>query len=156
MSSFSRTSAAQAPRRPSAWRVAALTVAVLVVIAGALYGLRVGYLFAFDDELPASPGNSLPAIPASVHVVEEGQRCASGGCWWEIVLEAPAGLTLSGLAAELGVDEEHCTPGDFWDPREHCVGSLESGGHLVVYDSRHSLGYSALGAFSAARVDLSA
>jgi hypothetical protein len=115
-------------------KVAAIGVALLLVVTL----LHAAFLWAFADELPAPPASSLPDVPSSVEVIEEGMQCASGGCWQELSLRPAEGQSTKELAVELGLDVERCDWVSLWDPRRVCVGSLAEADVLLVYAANYS------------------
>jgi hypothetical protein len=119
-----------------ALKLAAIGVSALLVVIL----LHAAYLLVFVDELPAPPSSSLPDLPSSVLVVDEGQVCASGGCWRELTIRPSGGNSAIELAAQLGLDVETCEPGNLWDPRQLCIGSVVQKGLLHVYAANFSRG----------------
>lgn len=120
----------------AALKFAIIGVAVLVVLTL----LHAAVLWAFADELPAPPASSLPDVPSSVQVVDEGAQCASGGCWQELTLRPEEGQSTKQLAVELGLDVERCEWVSLLDPRRLCVGSLAEADVLLVYAANFSRG----------------
>lgn len=112
-------------------RVVARTVAVLVIVLGLVYGVRVAWLFvmATEGDVPAS--SSVP-LPSGATIVSEETDCASGGCWLLLRVDPPAGQSADDLAAALGATPQFQIPGNFLDPRTISVEAASVGSMLEI------------------------
>ena len=79
--------------------VVGLAVAVSV-------GLALPPLWLVVDESAMPAASALPALPDGARVTAEHKNCASGGCWLELTVDAPAGMSGEELAAEVLPDGE--------------------------------------------------
>jgi hypothetical protein len=122
----------------SRWRAALMFAGAGVALLLVATLLHAAFLWAFADELPAPPASSLPDVPSSVQVVDEGEQCASGGCWQELSLLPAEGQSTRELAVQLGLDVERCEWVSVWDPRRVCVGSMAESEILFVYAANYS------------------
>jgi hypothetical protein len=109
------------------WAIA--TVSVLAV----LYLARLGLLFIGADEGDIPSATLIPAPPTGAQILSEGKDCASGGCWWEVVVVPATGQSIDELASEMGVADEQHVAGNFWDPRTITIGSRVVPDGLMVY-----------------------
>ncbi len=117
---------------------ALVVVAVLLAVALPLYALCLVLLFTGAEEGDVPPASSTPPVPAGATIVGQEELCASGGCWWEIVVRPEPGQTPLELAAAMGVDETVKIPGHLWDPRTITVESdAESARALLTVVARY-------------------
>ena len=111
-------------------------VVALVVVAAV--GLAVLPLSLAVQESAVPPASSLPPLPDGARVTAEGTGCGSGGCWVELTVEAPAGMSGEELAAAVVPDRTVCAFQSVLDLRRVCTGviSAEAGGarFFVQYD----------------------
>ena len=107
-----------------AWAVGLLVVA---------YGLWAAYLAVFDSEGELPPRSRIPEVPGDARVVSDTKECASGGCWWELVLRPAAGQSPEELAAHMGVTGDVRHPWHVFDPHVVFVGSSAEDELLRIY-----------------------
>ena len=83
--------------------VRARTVVPLAVgvVALAAIGLTLPPLWLIVDESAMPPASVLPTLPDGARVVGQDMGCGSGGCWRELTVEAPAGMSGEELAARV-------------------------------------------------------
>lgn len=108
------------PPRRSRWFVAVAWVIGLLVVA---YGLWAAYLAVFDGEGALPPRSRIPEVPAGARVVSDTKECASGGCWWELLVQPAPGQSPQDLAATMGVVGEVRKSWRVLDPHSVTVGS---------------------------------
>lgn len=94
-----------------------IVLAVVVAVAAVFYVGRLTLLAIGADEGDVPPLSSIPAVPAGATVLSETKECASGGCWWKVVVEPPPGVTATDLASEMGIGDMLHLSGNLWDPR---------------------------------------
>lgn len=105
-----------------------------VVLALALiYGAWVAWLALMADEGLVPPGWRDPEVPAGARVESETERCASGGCWRELLLEPADGQTAEQLADEMSLTEDRSLGWHLLDPHDVFVGSSVFEGRLRIY-----------------------
>ena len=95
-------------------------VRAVVVLAAA--GLALPPLSLALDESAMPPASSLPALPDGAHVGAEDMGCGSGGCWLELPVDAPAGMSGKELAAAVVPGSEACGFQGVLDLRRVCTG----------------------------------
>ena len=100
-----------------------------------LYLGRVAVLFLGVHEGDVPSASLIPEPPAGVHVVGQGRECASGCCWWQVVLQPAEGQSPGDLAVHVGVAEERQLSGEFLDSRPVSLWSSTTGETLRVYVS---------------------
>jgi len=96
---------------------------VALAVAAAL-GLSLPLLLLALDESAMPPASSLPALPDGARVTAEDMGCGSGGCWLELTVDAPAGMSGEALAAETLADGEECAFRGVLDLRRVCAGVI--------------------------------
>ncbi|HEY1133156.1 MAG TPA: hypothetical protein VGE77_01145 [Nocardioides sp.] len=114
--------------------------AVLAFVTAWLHLVMATYLWAFSSEGSLPPRWRVPDVPDGAVVVREGEACASGGCWREVVVDPADGDTPADLAAAMGLtpDEQYGFVSRdrqgwrFLDPAPVAIHSEASGGLLVV------------------------
>ncbi|GHH67622.1 hypothetical protein [Promicromonospora soli] len=94
-------------------------VVALAVVAAV--GLSLPLLSLATDEAAMPPASSLPALPDGARVTAEGKGCGSGGCWRELTVDAPAGMSGEELAAEVLPDGRVCAFRGVLDLRRVCT-----------------------------------
>lgn len=105
-----------------------------VVVVAALAGVvLVGPLVALELGEGAVPPVSAARLPEGVRVVDQGQECGSGGCWWDLTLSATGGQVPAELLAGLGGSNETCGARSWVDRRTVCTGVRLVGGRLTGY-----------------------
>ena len=104
--------------------VRARTVVRGVAVVAAV-GLALPLLALALDETAMPPASALPALPDGARVTAEGMGCASGGCWLELTVDAPAGMSGEELAAETLFDGEECAFRGMLDLRRVCAGVID-------------------------------
>lgn len=113
--------------------VLVVTVVIAAVVLSYLGRVAVLFLGAHEGDVPSA--SLIPEPPTGVQVVSEGKECASGGCWWQVVLQPAQGQSPANLAAEMGVATERRLSGDFLDPRPVNLWSSATATELRVYVS---------------------
>lgn len=112
-------------------------VAVAVVVLAAI-GLTLPPLWLIVDESAMPPASVLPVLPDGAHVVDERMGCGSGGCWRELTVEAPAGMSGEDLAARVLPDGSASTFQGVLDLRRVTSGVMDveagSARFAVQYD----------------------
>ncbi|PUB24487.1 hypothetical protein C8K30_109239 [Promicromonospora sp. AC04] len=98
-------------------------VVVLAVAVAAFLAAPVLWLAISEDAMP--PSSSLPALPDGARVVAEEKGCGSGGCWLELTVDAPAGMSGEDLASEVLPDGEACAVRSVLDRRRVCTWVME-------------------------------
>jgi hypothetical protein len=111
---------------------------VVALAAVAVVGLSLPPLSLALSESAIPPASSLPALPDGARVTSEGQGCASGGCWLELTVTAPAGVSGEDMATEMLPDREACAFQGLFDLRRVCSWALDaeagSARFIVQYD----------------------
>jgi hypothetical protein len=74
---------------------------VLALAAVAVVALALPPLSLAVDEIAMPPASSLPTLPEGARVTGEDMGCGSGGCWRELTVDAPHGMSGTELAAEM-------------------------------------------------------
>lgn len=97
-------------------------VVALAVLAAV--GLSLPLLSLALDEAAVPPASSAPALPDGARVTAEGKGCGSGGCWLELTVAAPAGMSAGELAAEVLPDGRACAFRGVLDLRRVCTGVM--------------------------------
>ena len=110
-----------------------IAISVALGVLALLYLARLGLLFIGADEGDIPSAALIPAAPTGAQILSEGKECATGGCWWAVVVTPSDGQSLEDLAADMGVVEEQHLPGNFWDPRTITLGSQVVPDGLSVY-----------------------
>lgn len=87
-------------------RTRSVVKAVVALVALAAVGLALLPLSLAFDEDAMPPASALPALPDGARVTATDKACGSGGCWLELTVSAPAGMSGAELAAETLPDGE--------------------------------------------------
>ncbi|WP_203752477.1 hypothetical protein [Actinoplanes cyaneus] len=114
------------------------------VVVGLILGFGVGaclwgsvfvYLKALGEG--ALPSESrIPEVPAGATVVSRDKGCGSGGCWWELLVEPPAGQSPEELERRMGLTGmQHRAP-TLFDPGSIYIATDTFQGRLRI-----SVGY---------------
>lgn len=98
-----------------------------------VYALWAAYLALMASEGALPPRSRIPDVPSSAQVVSETKRCASGGCWRQILLRPADGQSPERLAAQMGLSEEKRYSWRLFDPHSVAVGSTVKGSQLSIY-----------------------
>ena len=98
-------------------------VVALAVVAAV--GLALPPLSLALDESAMPPASSLPALPDGARVTAEDMGCGSGGCWLELTVDAPAGMSGEELVAETLLDGDECVFQGLLDLRRVCAGAID-------------------------------
>jgi hypothetical protein len=93
---------------------------VVALVAVAAVGLALPLLSLALDEGAVPPASSLPALPDGALVTAEGMGCGSGGCWVELTVDAPAGMSGEELASEVVAGGTVCAFRGVLDLRRVC------------------------------------
>ncbi|MFI1991830.1 hypothetical protein [Actinoplanes sp. NPDC020271] len=84
-------------------------------VAACLWGTVFLYIRTLGEgSLP--PDSRIPAVPAGATVVSKEQACGSGGCWWQLTVEPPAGQSPEELARAMGLAESQTKSPTLFDP----------------------------------------
>lgn len=97
------------PERPTSTRHAGWVVLLGVA---ALMGVRFAYVVMSHllvDEGPVPSRSFDPEIPVGATLLSSEINCASGGCWRELHIDPPEGLSAQELAQEMGIESKRCT-----------------------------------------------
>jgi len=116
---------------PVSWRRVAGTSAALVAVVAVLLAAPVVALEF--DEAAVPPSSDVPALPAGVTIAGEEVQCGSGGCWRELRLRGPEGLTPAEVAASVGPPYETCSARSLLDRRTVCSGIDVHGDDVVLH-----------------------
>ncbi|WP_436532841.1 hypothetical protein [Actinoplanes sp. HUAS TT8] len=108
---------------------------MIVVIAAlaCLWGAKFVYLVALGDEGSMPPQSRIPQVPAGATVVSQEKSCGSGGCWWEVTVQPPAGQSPEELARQMGLGNEQEKAPTLTDPGSVYVGATAVGGQLKIH-----------------------
>jgi hypothetical protein len=116
-----------------------LAIAALAVVALALPPLSLAV-----DESAVPPASALPALPEGARVTSEEMGCGSGGCWLELTVAAPHGMSDNELKAEVLPDGRECAFRGVLDLRRVCAGVVDvktkPAQFFVQYERAHVLG----------------
>ena len=96
---------------------------MLALVVVAFLVAPVLWLGIAEDAMP--PPSSLPALPDGARVVAEDKGCGSGGCWLELTVDAPAGMSGEDLASEVVPDARVCAVRSVLDLRRVCTWVME-------------------------------
>lgn len=77
------------------------------------------------DESAVPPASALPALPEGARVIGEEMGCGSGGCWLELTVDAPHGMSDDELKAEVLPDGRECAFRGVLDLRRVCAGVID-------------------------------
>jgi hypothetical protein len=97
-----------------------MALAAVAVVALALPPLSLAV-----DEMAMPPASALPALPEGARVTGEEMGCGSGGCWLELTVDAPRGMSDEELKAEVLPDGEECGFRGVLDLRRVCAGAID-------------------------------
>ncbi|WP_369375104.1 hypothetical protein AB1046_10705 [Promicromonospora sp. Populi] len=97
----------------------------LAVVAAV--GLTFPPLWLLVDEWAKPPASALPALPDGARVVAEDMGCGSGGCWRELTVDAPDGMSGEELAAEVMPEGETSAFQGVLDLRRVVTGVMDTG-----------------------------
>ncbi|MGI5187513.1 hypothetical protein ACQEVI_05130 [Promicromonospora sp. CA-289599] len=106
---------------------------VVALAAIAVVALAVPPLSLALDESAMPPASSLPALPEGARVTGEDMGCASGGCWRELTVDAPPGMSDEQLKAEVLPDGYECAFQGVLDLRRVCAGVIEAESKSVQF-----------------------
>lgn len=120
-------------------RTVVRSVVALAVLAAV--GLSLPPLSLAVDEAAMPPASSLPSLPDGARVTDEGKGCGSGGCWLELTVEAPAGMSGEALAAAVLPDDRACAFRGVLDLRRVCTGVMEDAPGVEPGSVRFSVQY---------------
>jgi hypothetical protein len=98
--------------------VVALAVIAVVALSLPLLSLAL-------DEGAVPPASALPALPDGARVTGEDMGCGSGGCWLELTVDPPQGMSDNELKAEVLPDGEACAFRGVLDLRRTCAGVID-------------------------------
>jgi hypothetical protein len=105
-------------------RTRSIVRGVLALAAIAVVALALPPLSLALDESAMPPASALPALPEGARVTGEGMGCGSGGCWLELTVDAPHGMSGKELAAGVLPDGEECDFRGVLDLRRACAGVI--------------------------------
>ncbi|WP_206446641.1 hypothetical protein [Agrococcus sp. KRD186] len=104
-----------APTTPGRRRIIVVAASIVLALA-LLYLVRLTALEIGKTEGDLPPVSALQ-LPMGSAVLSEQRACASGGCWLEIRVRPPEGMTPTSLAEAIGATPGGGHPGTWWDPR---------------------------------------
>ncbi|MEV0950751.1 hypothetical protein [Promicromonospora sp. NPDC050249] len=107
-------------------RTRSIVRGVLALAAIAVVALALPPLSLAVDEIATPPASSLPALPEGARVTGEDMGCGSGGCWLELTVDAPPGMSGKELAAEVLPDGRACPFQSTFDLRRVCSWVMET------------------------------
>ncbi len=104
--------------------VVKLVIAGLVLVGAVLAAppLRLAL-----DESAVPPASTFPDLPDGARVTSVDMGCGSGGCWQELTVLAPAGMTGAALADEVAPEGGDCPVRSLIDLRRVCTGVVATG-----------------------------
>jgi hypothetical protein len=102
--------------------VVRLVVAGLVLVAAVLAAPP---LWLALDESAIPPSSTFPSLPDGAQLVSVDMGCGSGGCWQELTVAAPEGMSGTALAAEMVPDGRECAVRGPLDLRRVCTGAID-------------------------------
>lgn len=105
-------------------RTVARGAVALAVVAAT--GLALPPLWLALDESATPPVSALTALPDGARVVTDAVGCASGGCWRELTVDAPAGMSGEELVAEVVPDGRVCGFQGVFDLRRVCLWAMDT------------------------------
>ncbi|MFD2792775.1 hypothetical protein ACFS27_04345 [Promicromonospora vindobonensis] len=106
-------------------RTRSVVRAVVALGVAAAVGLALPPLSLALDEGAVPPASSLPALPDGARVTAEEMGCGSGGCWVELTVDAPAGMSGGELAAAVLPGRTECAFRSVLDLRRVCTGAMD-------------------------------
>jgi hypothetical protein len=106
-------------------RTRSVVKGVVALAAVAVVALALPPLSLAVDESAMPPASSLPALPEGARVTGEDMGCGSGGCWRELTVDAPLGMSDEELKAEVFPDGEECAFLGLLDLRRACAGVID-------------------------------
>jgi hypothetical protein len=92
----------------------------LIALCGAV-ALSIPVLWLELDEAAIPPRSSVGPLPEGAQASAPDKGCGSGGCWIEVTVTAPAGLSGAELAAEVLPDGPSCAFRSVVDLRRVCT-----------------------------------
>ena len=90
-------------------------------------------LRAFGDEGALPSEDRIPPVPDGARVVARSQECGSGGCWWVVTVQPPAGQSPADLARQMGLAGERTEGPTTFDPGTIAVGAEARQDELVIH-----------------------
>jgi hypothetical protein len=106
-------------------RTRSIVRGVVVLAAIAMVALALPPLLLAVDESAIPPASALPALPEGARVTGENTGCGSGGCWLELTVDPPQGMSDEELKAEVLPDSEECAFRGLLDLRRACAGVID-------------------------------
>ena len=112
-----------------------LLVAMPALVGLLAFGWGLWFLavLAVGDEGALPPKERIPQVPSGASVVEEGQQCGSGGCWWQVTVTPPAGQSPEDLARAMGLSEERRESPTLLDPGSVYVSTETRHDQLIIH-----------------------
>ncbi|MEU4385085.1 hypothetical protein [Promicromonospora sp. NPDC023805] len=107
-------------------RTRSIVRGVLALAAIAAVALALPLLSLALDEGAIPPASALPALPEGARVTGEDMGCGSGGCWLELTVDAPQGMTDKELKAEVLPDGYECAFQGVFDLRRVCSWPMDT------------------------------
>jgi hypothetical protein len=98
---------------------------VVALAAIAVVALALPPLSLAVDESAIPPTSALPALPDGARVTGEEMGCGSGGCWLELTVDPPQGMSDKELTAEVLPDGYECAFRGVLDLRRACTGVID-------------------------------
>lgn len=106
-------------------RRTAVLLAALAAAAAAV-ALAVPVLWLEVDESAVPPATAVRPLPDGAQVTSTGKGCGSGGCWLELDVEAPAGMSGDELATAVVPEGDACSVRSAVDLRRVCTGVVRT------------------------------
>lgn len=109
----------------------------MALVAVAAAGLTVLPLSLALDESAIPPASTLPPLPDGARVTAEGMGCGSGGCWVELTVAPPAGMSGEELAAAVVPGRTECAFQSVLDLRRVCTWAMDVAAGSVQFNLQY-------------------
>lgn len=106
-------------------RTRSIVRGVVALAAVAMVALALPLLSLAVDEGAVPPASVLPALPEGARMTGEDLSCGSGGCWLELTVDPPQGMSDEKLKAEVLPDGDECAFRGLLDLRRVCAGVVD-------------------------------
>lgn len=116
-------------------RTAVLSAAL--VAAGAAVALVLPVLWLEVDESAVPPATAVRPLPDGARVTATGKGCGSGGCWLELDVEAPAGMSGDELATAVAPGGAACAVRSVVDLRRVCTGVVDTAAGSATFSVQY-------------------
>ncbi|GIF12800.1 hypothetical protein [Actinoplanes teichomyceticus] len=117
-------------RKGVKYALVAVSLALAVLVC--LWVLRFLMLMSWFGEGELPPRSRIPDVPSGASVVEDGRKCGSGGCWWQLTIAPAAGQSPEDLARAMDLAETRRRPPTLLDPGFVYVWAHPRDGQLVI------------------------